>query len=97
MSRQAPLIERVSGKAVGDARLGTNTDLAMLTWQENVRVMVVNTRTISRDTADEVLDNAVQYAAVAGERDKTSCAIPRHGANGAVTHNSSYSVEQPDP
>ena len=61
-------IERVSGKAVGDARLGTNTDLAMFTWQENVRVMVVNTRTISRDTADEVLDNAVQYAAVAGER-----------------------------
>ena len=39
--------------------------------------MVVNTRTISRDTADEVLDKAVQYAAVAGERDKTRmvCAI----------------------
>ena len=32
--------------------------------------MVVNTCTISRDTADEVLDKAVQYAAV--ERDKTS-------------------------
>ena len=32
-------IERVSGKAVGDARLGTNTDLAMFAWQE-VRVMV---------------------------------------------------------
>ena len=55
---------------MGDARLGTNTDLAMFTWQENVRVMVVNTRTISRDTADEVLDKAVQYAAAAGERDK---------------------------
>ena len=70
-------IERVSGKAVGDARLGTNTDLAMFTWQENVRVMVVNTCTISRDTADEVLDNAVQYAAAAGERDNTRmvCAI----------------------
>ena len=39
--------------------------------------MVVNTRTISRDTADEVLDKAVQYAAIAGERDKTRtvCAI----------------------
>ena len=39
--------------------------------------MVVNTCTISRDTADEVLDKAVQYAAVAGERDKTRmvCAI----------------------
>ena len=49
----------------------------MFTWQENVRVMVVNTCTISRDTADEVLDKAVQYAAVAGERDKTRmvCAI----------------------
>ena len=32
---------------------------------------MVNTRTISRDTADQVLDNAVQYAAAAGERDKT--------------------------
>ena len=39
--------------------------------------MVVNTCTISRDTADEVLDKAVQYAAAAGERDKTRmvCAI----------------------
>ena len=70
-------IERVSGKAVGDARLGTNTDLAMFTWQENVRVMVVNTCAVSRDTADEVLDKAVQFAAIAGERDKTRmvCAI----------------------
>ena len=51
-------MERFSGKAVGEARLGTNTDLAMFTWQENWRVMV-NTWTISRDTADEVLDNAV--------------------------------------
>ena len=32
-------------------------------------MMVVNTRTISRDTADEVLDKAVQYAAAAGERE----------------------------
>ena len=39
--------------------------------------MVADTSTISRDTADQVLDNAVQYAAVAGERDKTRmvCAI----------------------
>ena len=51
-------IERVSGKAVREARLGTNLDLAMFTWQENVRVMVVNTCTISLDTADEVLDKA---------------------------------------
>ena len=43
----------------------------MFTWQENVRVVVVNTCTISRDTPDEVLDKAVQYAAAAGERDKT--------------------------
>ena len=70
-------IKRVLGKAVGDARLGTNVDLAMFTWQENVRVMVVNTRTISGDTPDQVLDKAVQYAEVAGERDKTRmmCAI----------------------
>ena len=49
----------------------------MFTWQENVRVMVVNTCTISRDTVDEVLDKAVQFAAIAGERDKTRmvCAI----------------------
>ena len=39
--------------------------------------MVVNTRSLSRDTPDEVLDKAVQYAAVAGESDKTRmvCAI----------------------
>ena len=70
-------IERVSGRTVGEARLGTNVDLAMFAWQENVRVMVVNTRTISRDSPDEVLDSAVQFAAVAGESDKTRmvCAI----------------------
>jgi hypothetical protein len=70
-------IERVEGKAVREARLGANVDLAMFTWQENVRVMVVNTRTLSRDTADHALEKAVQYAGIAGERDKTRmvCAI----------------------
>ena len=29
-------VERVSGKAVLEARLGTNKDLAMSAWQENV-------------------------------------------------------------
>src|SRR5690349_18016646 len=49
----------------------------MFTWQENVRVMVVNTRTLSRDTADQDLEKAVQYVGIAGERDKTRmvCAI----------------------
>ena len=47
LGESSNFIERVSGKAVSDARLGTNTDLAMFTWQENVRVMVVNTRTLS--------------------------------------------------
>ena len=39
--------------------------------------MVVNTRTLTGGTPDEALDKAVQYAAVAGERDKTKmvCAI----------------------
>ena len=55
-------IERVEGKAVREARLGANVDLAMFTWQENVRVMVVNTRTLSRDTADQDPEKAVQYA-----------------------------------
>ena len=43
--------------------------------------MVVDTRTISRDTADQVLEKPVQYAAVAGERDKTRmvCAILHRG------------------
>ena len=43
--------------------------------------MVVDTRTISRDTADQVLEKTVQYAAVAGERDKTRmvCAILHRG------------------
>ena len=38
--------------------------------------MVVNT-SLSRDTPDEVLGKAVQFAAVTGERDKTRmvCAI----------------------
>ena len=51
--------------------------MTMFTWQENVRVMVVNTRTLSRDTADQDLEKAVQYAGIAGERDKTRmvCAI----------------------
>ena len=81
-------IERVSGKAVGVAALGTNTDLALSTWQENVGVMVVDTRTISRDTADEVLEKTVQYAAVAGERDKTKmvCAIGQGHYDLGVLH-----------
>ena len=58
--------------------------------QENVRVMVVNTRTISRDTPDQVLGKAFQYAAVAGERDKTRmvCAIlhKKHYDLGCFTH-----------
>jgi hypothetical protein len=39
--------------------------------------MVVNTRTLSGDTADQDLEKAVQYAGIAGERDKTRmvCAI----------------------
>ena len=45
--------------------------MAMSAWQENVRVMVVDTHSLSWDTPDELLDKAVQYAAVAGERDKT--------------------------
>ena len=70
-------VERVSGNAVLEARLGTNTDLAMSAWQENVRVMVVDTHSLSRDTPDGMLHKAVQFAAVAGERDKTRmvCAI----------------------
>ena len=67
----------VSCNAALEARLGTNIDLAMSAWQENVRVMVVDIHSLSRDTPDEVLDKAVQFAAVAGERDKTRmvCAI----------------------
>ena len=64
-------VERVSGKAVLEARLGANTDLAISAWQENVRVMIVDTHSLSRDTPDEMLDKAVQFAAAAGERDKT--------------------------
>ena len=43
--------------------------------------MVVNTRTLTGGTPDEALDKAVQYAAVAGERDKTKmvCAILHNG------------------
>ena len=39
--------------------------------------MVVDTHSLSRDTPDEVLDEAVQFAAAAGKRDKTRivCAI----------------------
>ena len=39
-------VTRVSGNAVLEARLGTNIDLAMSAWQENVRVMVVNTHSL---------------------------------------------------
>ena len=62
----------MSGNAILEARLGTNIDLAMSAWQENVRVMVVDTHSLSRDTPDKVLDKAVQFAAAAGERDKTN-------------------------
>ena len=67
----------MSGNAVLEARLESNIDLAMSAWQENVRVMVVDTHSLSRNTPDEMLHKAVQPAAVAGEWDKTRmvCAI----------------------
>ena len=67
----------MSGNAVLEAHLGTNIDLAMSAWQENVRVIVADTHSLSRNTPDKMLHKAVQSAAVAGEWDKTRmvCAI----------------------
>lgn len=57
-------VQRVSGKAVGKARLGNDFDLAMSVWKENLRVVVIHTDEINTD-------RAATFAIVPGERDKS--------------------------
>ena len=68
---------RTLGKAVGDARLGSYIDLAILTLHEDIRVMVVCTDKIFRNTSREELEKSVHEAAFAGENTKSRvvCAV----------------------
>ena len=69
--------QRVSGKATSKARHGTITDLALHTLQEDVRVMVIATDKIFKNTPDEELFGSVVPALVQGECKKSRivCAI----------------------
>jgi hypothetical protein len=70
-------VERVSGKARKDERLGSSIDLSMAMFREDVRVMVIDAEMISRDTPDQDLGKAVKFEPTPGECDKKRvvCAV----------------------
>jgi hypothetical protein len=68
---------RTMGEAKGEDRLGSFTDLAILTRHEDIRVVVICTDNIFRDTSLEDLQKSVFEAAFPGESAKMRvvCAV----------------------
>jgi len=69
--------QRVSGNAAGKAMHGTNSDLALYTLGEDVRVVVISTSKILSTTPDEKLLESVVLATVPAQCDKSRvvCAV----------------------
>ena len=61
---------RASGKAVGEARLGSHTDLAVFTRREDIRVVVICTDFILRSSSRSDDLNSVFQAVFPGENGK---------------------------
>jgi hypothetical protein len=79
---------RTCGKAVGDARLGSYIDLAILTRHEDIRVVCICTDKIFRNSSREEVEKSVREAAFPGETTKLRvvCAVlsSRHFDIGVV-------------
>ena len=72
-------VTRASGRAKGDARRGSHIDLAVFTCYEDIRVMVIDTSNILRNSTEKELltKNSVVEACFPGECEKRRvvCAV----------------------
>ena len=72
---------RAAGKAVGDAKLGSYIDLAILTRHEDIRVVTITTDKIFRHSSREAVAKSIHEAAFPGETAKLRvvCAVLSSG------------------